>query len=134
MTNTTKNNFSWKWFFFSGKGRITRKQFWFYYIPYLLLTFCIVILDNRYGYYSDIYKMQVITTVFGIVTLYPCFAVTIKRFHDRGKSGLWSIIAFFPFLGWPWIFIDCGLLRGTKGPNDYGPDQEQEKRVIEAFD
>lgn len=134
MINTTDNTFSWKWFLFSGEGRITRKQFWLYYIPYLLLSVCIIAIDLEHGYYSDIFKDYVLSNVFGILTIYPCFAVTIKRFHDRGKSGFWSIIGIFPLIGWLWIFIDCGLLRGIEGPNEYGLDQEQEERTIKAFD
>ena len=127
-------NFSWKWFLFSGEGRITRKQFWLYYIPYLLLTACVIIVDLEHGYFSDLFKGKVLTNVFGILTIYPCFAVTIKRFHDRGKSGLWSIVGLIPLLGWLWIFIDCGLLRGTEGANDYGLDPKEEKHIVDAFE
>ncbi|WP_120496092.1 DUF805 domain-containing protein [Kiloniella sp. EL199] len=75
-----------------------------------------------------------ITNVFGILTLYPCFAVTIKRFHDRGKSGFWSILGILLLIGWLWVLIDCGFLKGTEGPNDYGPDKDKEKQIIKVFE
>jgi uncharacterized membrane protein YhaH (DUF805 family) len=73
-------------------------------------------------------------------------ATTVKRLHDRNKSGWW-IVPFFlaPNLlgevgGWLgdsypvnflmlvlgvlsfWGFVEMLCLRGTKGPNRFGPD------------
>jgi uncharacterized membrane protein YhaH (DUF805 family) len=49
-------------------------------------------------------------------------AVGVKRYHDRGKSGWWVLIALVPVIGGLWYLIECGFLRGTIGPNAYGPD------------
>jgi uncharacterized membrane protein YhaH (DUF805 family) len=49
-------------------------------------------------------------------------AVGIKRFHARNKSGVWVLIIFVPVIGGLWYLIECGFLRGTPGPNNYGPD------------
>jgi uncharacterized membrane protein YhaH (DUF805 family) len=46
----------------------------------------------------------------------------VKRYHDRNKSGWWILIVFVPVIGGLWYFIECGFLRGTPGPNTYGPD------------
>ena len=70
-------------------------------------------------------------------------AVGIKRLHDRDKSGWW-LLAFYlvPALldgvgrtmNSPvifglaslavsiWAIVELGFLRGTTGPNQYGPD------------
>jgi len=66
--------------------------------------------------------------------------VGIKRLHDRDKSGWWllvfyllptllngladvsAIFAFVSFAIWIWAFVELGCLRGTVGPNKYGPD------------
>ena len=37
-------------------------------------------------------------------------AITIKRCHDRGKSGFWSMLLLVPVLGLLWLLIDCGML------------------------
>ena len=47
-------------------------------------------------------------------------AVYVKRFHDRGKSGWWVLIAFLPLIGFFWILIELGMLAGDPGPNTYG--------------
>jgi uncharacterized membrane protein YhaH (DUF805 family) len=76
-----------------------------------------------------------------------CFAaIGCKRLHDRNKSG-WCMVPFFilPLLlakaaEWPgapvvdafflliafainiWAFVELFCLKGTKGPNEFGPD------------
>ncbi|MBF0560714.1 MAG: DUF805 domain-containing protein [Alphaproteobacteria bacterium] len=48
--------------------------------------------------------------------------VTIKRYHDRNKSGWWILIQLVPLVGPIWYLIDVGFLRGTSGDNRFGPD------------
>ncbi len=45
---------------------------------------------------------------------------TVKRYHDRGKSGFWFFITFVPLIGGMWQFIECGMLPGDDHNNDYG--------------
>jgi uncharacterized membrane protein YhaH (DUF805 family) len=53
-------------------------------------------------------------------------AGSVKRAHDRGKSGWWVLISFIPIAGFIWWLIDLGILEGEKGPNKYGPDPRGE--------
>ncbi|MGQ0485996.1 MAG: DUF805 domain-containing protein [Hyphomicrobiales bacterium] len=57
-----------------------------------------------------------------VVFLWPTLAIYAKRWHDRGKSGWWMLIILIPLIGPIWVLIELGFLRGTKGPNHYGPD------------
>jgi uncharacterized membrane protein YhaH (DUF805 family) len=54
--------------------------------------------------------------------LYSVFAVYAKRWHDRDKSGWWSLIILVPIIGGIWFLVECGILPGTPGANQYGPD------------
>ena len=49
-------------------------------------------------------------------------AGSVKRCHDRGKSGWWMLLILIPFVGGIWWLIDLGVLEGEQGPNKYGPD------------
>jgi uncharacterized membrane protein YhaH (DUF805 family) len=60
--------------------------------------------------------------IVGLILLYPSLALYAKRWHDRGKSGWWTLIALIPIIGGIWILIELGFLQGTPGPNQYGPD------------
>lgn len=66
--------------------------------------------------------------------------VGIKRLHDRDKSGWWLLLFYLvpvllnelshasllfslaSFAISVWAFVELGCLRGTVGPNKYGPD------------
>ncbi len=54
--------------------------------------------------------------------LYPAIALYAKRWHDRGKSGWWSLIGLIPVIGGLWMLIELGFLKGTGGANQYGAD------------
>ncbi|QJE94476.1 DUF805 domain-containing protein [Luteolibacter luteus] len=49
-------------------------------------------------------------------------ALLAKRWHDKDRSANWLILAFIPLIGDVINFIECGCQRGTRGPNQYGPD------------
>nr|WP_075091068.1 DUF805 domain-containing protein [Haloferula sp. BvORR071] len=49
-------------------------------------------------------------------------ALLAKRWHDRGKPAVWILIYLIPFVGAVWTLIECGCLRGTVGPNEFGAD------------
>jgi uncharacterized membrane protein YhaH (DUF805 family) len=59
--------------------------------------------------------MQPISLLWPIASLalaWVSFASTVRRFHDRGKSGWWALLYFVPGIGWLWLIIECGLLPG----------------------
>jgi uncharacterized membrane protein YhaH (DUF805 family) len=58
--------------------------------------------------------------VLGLISLWPSLAVAAKRWHDRGKSGWWSLILLVPVLGGLWTLIELGLLRGEPQVNRFG--------------
>jgi uncharacterized membrane protein YhaH (DUF805 family) len=58
-------------------------------------------------------------TVFALY-LALMFAVSVRRLHDRNKSGWWVLLYFVPVIGQIWLFLELGVLAGTPGPNRYG--------------
>lgn len=59
-------------------------------------------------------------TIISLLFLYPTYALYTKRWHDRNKSGWWSLIGFVPFIGGLWLLIELGFLGGDDGENFYG--------------
>ncbi|HAE49771.1 MAG TPA: DUF805 domain-containing protein, partial [Tistrella mobilis] len=49
-------------------------------------------------------------------------AIGARRCHDRGRSGWFQLIMLIPLIGWIWLLVEIGFLRGTEGPNRFGPD------------
>ncbi len=70
-----------------------------------------------------------------ILSCWINFATTIKRYHDRDKSGAWCLMLFVPFIGGIWVLIECGFLRGSPGGNGYGPagGEISEREIYETF-
>lgn len=99
-------------------GRINRSTFW---LRGVLLFFIInavaAILDQALGGHN------IVTGVVGLILLIPGLAISIKRWHDRDKSGWWVLIALIPIIGWLWALIETGFLAGTPGPNRFGSPQ-----------
>ena len=117
----------WRRLFLQFNGRINRALFW----GGLVAVWVVGLINswvNRASVPDDGLTTPVpaiigITTfLIGIALIWPALAVSIKRWHDRGKSGWWMLIFLIPIIGWIWGFVELGIIEGTRGPNEYGPD------------
>lgn len=111
-------NIDWGWLLFKFDGRINRAKFWIgilaMWAAYTVMWIVGVIADSS--------AIWTIVVLFNLAMIWPSLAISIKRWHDRGKSGWWVLIALIPFIGWIWALIETGFLEGTPGPNQYGPN------------
>ena len=116
---------------FSFEGRANRAKFWL--VALLIFVAEIILVAAIFGAEltsGDPEKMAaavgplaaIILAIFVIAATWISIAVAVKRYHDRNKSGWWVLIVFVPVIGGLWYLIECGFLRGTAGPNRYGPD------------
>jgi uncharacterized membrane protein YhaH (DUF805 family) len=53
-----------------------------------------------------------------LASVYFAIALYAKHWHDRNKLGWWTI----PIIGGIRLPIEPGMLEGTRGANQYGPD------------
>jgi uncharacterized membrane protein YhaH (DUF805 family) len=106
---------------FSWSGRIGRAQYWMGYgIQLAMIVFGYICL--LYGeQYQNILALIAAIVVF-LPAIWVGLAVMAKRYHDRDKSAWWILIGLIPIVGGIWQLIELGLLKGTEGSNDYGPD------------
>jgi uncharacterized membrane protein YhaH (DUF805 family) len=140
---------------FSFTGRLNRARYWgvsilssvvFCVLVLLAIserTDMVAILDR-----SDIAAIPVVLVALFLVALvWIGWAVGAKRLHDRDKSAWWLLLFYFapPLLRTGgheagstaivldligvgisiWALVELGFLRGTAGPNTYGPDPLQ---------
>ena len=111
----------WKYLFTSFEGRIGRQSFWMGILVMVVVSIIAGVLDMILGTMSES-GFGVIGIVVSLVMIYPAIVLYAKRWHDRGKSGWWSLIILIPIIGSIWLLVECGILRGTEGPNQYGGD------------
>jgi uncharacterized membrane protein YhaH (DUF805 family) len=131
---------------FAASGRTNRGRYWLIG----LLTVAVQVpvafvlgfaLDaagvSRGNVPNDVVPVEILMLVLAV----PAMLAGIRRLHDRDKSGHWAwllvlappvLIAFGPpilmVVGLAiavWAFVELGCLRGTTGPNRFGPDPLQ---------
>ena len=111
----------WSYILTSFEGRISRQPFWIavlvLWVASIAASIVTIILFGPQS--TATYAIQ---AIIGLVFLWPSLAVAVKRYHDRDKSGWWTLIVFIPLIGIIWYIIELGFLRGTPGPNRFGPD------------
>ncbi|MBN8920445.1 MAG: DUF805 domain-containing protein [Rhizobiales bacterium] len=137
--------------FTSFEGRIGRKPYWIGVIIMIVISLAVtLVLGLAVGLQGRVF--MILSFVVQLVLLYPSSALMVKRLQDRNKpawyvalilaplllQGLTNIIgitgdpfnqgmldylfAIWLFVVGVWFFIELGCLRGTVGPNQYGPD------------
>ena len=104
--------------FFGLRGRVSRRQFWLYGV---LALIGLAMIGHMLLGIARVSPRSA-DLVVNLLLLWPALAVSVKRWHDRDKSGWWVLLNLLPVIGWLWALIDNGLLRGTPGPNRYGDD------------
>ncbi|MGH6792259.1 MAG: DUF805 domain-containing protein [Methyloceanibacter sp.] len=111
-----------KQFYFSPQGRVNRQQWWLWLIlPVLVITAILSMIDGATGRFDPETGLGLFSGLFSLLVLIPSIIVHIKRFHDRDKSGWWVLIGLIPIIGAIWLLIELGFLKGTPGPNRFGP-------------
>ncbi|MGF1726566.1 DUF805 domain-containing protein [Photobacterium nomapromontoriensis] len=110
-----------KWALFSFAGRMRRRDYWLYSVPVLLVSLPVFLYATPENLTNnpllDVLSMVILGFVF-----WASLALNIKRLHDRNKSAWWIILTFVPVIGPIFVIIELGILEGTKGANQYGPD------------
>jgi uncharacterized membrane protein YhaH (DUF805 family) len=110
-----------KYLFTSFEGRIGRQSYWMGVIALMVVGFIAGLLDAILGTAGED-GYGIITIIAALAVIYPAIALYAKRWHDRGKSGWWTLIGLVPIIGGLWMLIELGFLKGTTGPNQYGAD------------
>ena len=119
---------------------------WFAFIAAALMWLGGFNTDRLFSFVGATLLIWLGAIVLAVAGTWSGFATGIKRLHDRGKSGWWIVLFWFgpsvlsgsnsampdipgstllSFAGTAiaiWGLIELGCLRGTPGPNPYGPD------------
>ncbi len=103
-------------FCFSFKGRINRTLFWGCTIVSAIVIFCIFLINENAGKPGG----PIIAFCSFLILLFIDITVVVKRLHDTNRSGWYCLAGLIPIIGTFYIFIMCGLIKGTDGENDYG--------------
>jgi len=114
-------------FLFSFDGRVGRAPYW---LVLLAVLFMDLVAFGAVGGFElfdgDTIAVERKGRFWALLVILPSLwvglVVTVKRWHDRNKSGRWVLVNLVPVVGWLWTLVECGFLRGTTGPNRFGQD------------
>ena len=103
---------------FDFRGRVPRRVFWLYgVLGPLLVSVMVEMLLGIVGISER--RAEWFTTA---LLVWPCAAVSAKRWHDRDRSGWWVLVFLIPVIGLLWTLVANGLQRGSVGSNRFGDD------------
>ncbi|MHC4464114.1 MAG: DUF805 domain-containing protein [Planctomycetota bacterium] len=110
---------------FSFQDRISRSTYWLRVFPFLFTLS--VVLDNL-KYMESMIWIRIISILLSLFSFWPALAAMAKRMHDRDYSAKWLLTLLIPFvnaIAAIWILFIVWFLKGTQGPNRFGPDPLQ---------
>ena len=99
--------------------RTPRSGYWFWVLFYTLLVIGTSILDAIIVGVGS--SAAVLTLLAGLALFLPSLAVAVRRLHDQDYSGWMILLGFIPLIGWIIVLV-LMCLRGTPGPNRFGPE------------
>ena len=117
-----------QWLLFQTSGRISRTGYWIG--AQIQAVVAILLAPVYFGAIAVAVRGDVAAEMFlglgffGVVVVTSVW-ITVKRWHDRDKSGWWVLIAVVPIIGYLWAVIEPGFLAGTGGPNRFGEEPIQ---------
>ena len=133
---------------FSFQGRLNRKPYWTVVITvtvvFILLLLLALAALREYGFEFLPVTIAILVLLY-IPLIWIGLALGAKRLHDRDTSAWWLLVFYalptilstaadrmedvefillhaVSFGISVWAFVELGCLRGTVGPNRYGPD------------
>ena len=117
---------------FNISGKSGRREFWFFFLFFFIAYLCVWVLDELFfdatvdltdlpmgnflplGFFDP--KVGLLVLLFRPIMAIPAMSATIRRLHDVGKSGWWSLLWIFPLPVFGWFYLVPLLLRPTKEP------------------
>lgn len=116
---------------FSGRSR--RSEYW-----YAALANCIImiaaeliymillassIISGRASTGTVVFNviMYVLTIGYSLAVIVPSLALWIRRLHDIGKSGWYTLLGLIPWVG-SIVLLVFACMDSQPGPNQYGPN------------
>ena len=103
------------------EGRARRSEYWYFVLFYFLAIVVLAIVDVTVGTYNEEVGVGLLSGLFGLATIVPSLAVTVRRLHDTDRSGWWVLLELVPFIGWLVVLVFT-VLDSQPGANRFGPN------------
>jgi uncharacterized membrane protein YhaH (DUF805 family) len=140
-------------------GRAPRREFWWFLLVFVGSQIIAIALESALDLPRSRSGFGLLRLVVALAMLLPFLSVSVRRFHDLGRTGLWvagmwfanmvangivmgsrSVGARSTMMGFAaaqlvilGVFVIVCARAGTNGPNEYGPDPYDREDLEEVF-
>jgi uncharacterized membrane protein YhaH (DUF805 family) len=99
-------------------GRAARSEYWYWMLFVFLVSIVAGLIDVAVLSNTEVFP---VTSLVSLGLFLPELAVSVRRLHDLDRRGWWLLLSLIPLIGAIVLLVwDC--MRGTIGPNRFGPD------------
>lgn len=98
------------------KGRARRKEFWMFHLVSFLIAVLISLANETAG------------TFYSLLVFLPSFAVSVRRLHDIGRSGWWTLVFLIPIIG-VILMLYWYCQDSQSGFNEYGANPKDQNII-----
>jgi len=142
--------FDYQHLYLTAEGRIGRQDFWMGILGFVVVGIVLsIIISVLFG--MDTFAGRLLEFIVQLIFAYPSYNLMAKRFQDRDRPAMYAAIIIGIslilgliglFTGGPttgpgvlgaifgliwlvigiWALVELGILRGTVGQNQFGPD------------
>ena len=116
---------------FSGRAR--RKEYWMFTLFHVIFTYVLMFLFAFVGGALDTPLMLLLMYLYPLAVFIPALAVTVRRLHDIGKSGVYILVGLIPIAGPIWLLVLL-CMEGEYKTNQWGKNPKQaDENVIDQI-
>ena len=101
-------------------GRAIRSEYWYWTLFVTIVVVAFGLIDQKLNPGASMGAFSVVNLLVSLALILPGLAVSIRRLHDIDRTGWWTLIGLTVIGVLVLIYWAC--LRGTVGPNRFGPD------------
>ncbi|NPC92020.1 DUF805 domain-containing protein [Bacillus sp. WMMC1349] len=128
------------------EGRARRKEYWMFFLFDSLVRIAIALVGGVIGgliggtiegfFAGIVLGFYLGAVIYSLAVLIPTLAVSVRRLHDTGKSGLWMLLSLGFII--PLLNIILGLVLtvfycfdSEEKENQYGPNPKADLKSID---
>ena len=118
-----------KWYLLAMKkydelhGRASRRELWRFVFYNLIFIILAIAIDNILGTTAAGLPCGIFNYLYLLLVVIPGIAVSVRRLHDVGKSGWFSLIILIPVIGLIWLLV-LFCKEGCEAENKYGSNPD----------
>lgn len=106
----------------SFRGRAGRVEVWSFFFCNLFVCLTLALIDWLWT------GFPILLPLYGALSLIPTILLAVRRLHDCGLSGWWSILTIWP----PVCFFIMSLRSDSLQPNQYGNTERLPRKEAEG--